>query len=322
MAKVTRRLQSLNNRVFNRVTRPEIRDALISLGVSAGDTLYASVSMRGLGYVPGGPAEVIGAILDVIGSEGTLVMPTWPAADPARRDPEEAFDVAETPSKSGLLSEALRTFAGSRRSVHPVAPVSAIGARAAEVTAGHDIAPTPFGPSSPYARLFQMSPALLLVGTQMGGLLYHLMDKVAFPNLYRSEPCRFEVRDAKGSWRTMNSVIPRDDVPPVVILPGSRPENRDYLLVADYALMFPGEREQAIMEAGYLRFNRSRFLGRRERLQARGILRQGRVGAAESVLLDGTRMLDQIAKDLAWDIARFKEEYDAEQLALLSLPIL
>ena len=322
MGQVTRRLQTLNNRVFNRITRAELRGELERLGLAEGDTVYTNVSLRRLGYVRGGPSEVIGAILDVVGQEGTLMMPTWPAPTPALVDPAQLFDVTETPSQAGLLSEALRTYPGARRSLHPIAPVSSVGARAAELTAGHDLSSTPFGLSSPYGKLAHASPRLLLIGAQVGGLLYHVQDQVDFPNLYQPEPTTYEIRDGKGGYRSMSCVPLRAGVPPVVILPGSRPESRDYLLVPDYALMFPPEREKEIMEAGYLRFNRSRFLGRRERLQARGILKLGKVGSADAALLDGARMLEQVARDLQWDIARFKEEYDAEQLGLLSLPAL
>lgn len=292
------------------------------LGLAPGDTVYAQVSMRSLGYVPGGPGEVVGAILDVIGPDGTLAMAAWPAADPTRIDPGVLFDVGETPSRAGLLSEALRTYPQAVRSLHPIASVAAVGARAIEITAGHDLSASPFGPSSPYGKIAQMGPRVLLVGAHMGGLLYHVQDRVGFPNLYSDEPIRIEIRDTKGSYRSITTPLLRGDVPPVVILPGSRPENRDYMLVPDYSLMFPADRERSVMDAGYLRFNRSRFLGRRERLQARGILRCGRVGSADSALIDGSRMLDQIAKDLAWDLARFKDEYDPERLALLNLPVI
>ncbi|HZI95259.1 MAG TPA: AAC(3) family N-acetyltransferase [Patescibacteria group bacterium] len=322
MRPVTRRLQSLNSRVFKRVAREEIRDGLARLGLSAGDTVYANVSMRRLGYVPGGAGDVVAAIMDVISPEGTLVMAAWPMADPTRIAAGELFDIGETPSRAGLLSEALRTYPEARRSLHPISSVVAVGSRAAELTAGHDLSARPFGQASPYGKLAKLSPRLLLIGAHIGGLLYHVQDQVGYPNLYTDELTSFEIRDAKGMYRTMNTHVLCSGVPPVVILPGSRPENRDFMLMPDYALMFPAEREQAIMEAGYLRFNRSRFLGRRERLQARGILKQGRVGSADAALLDGARMLEQIAKDLAWDLARYKEEYDPEQLALLSLPVL
>ena len=128
------------------------------------------------------------------------------------------------------------------------------------------------------------------------------------------------MRDAGGHYKKLSTPVLRP-IPAAVILPGSRPENRDYLLVPDYALMFPSERERKVMDAGYLRFNRSRFLGRRERLRSRGILKTGRVGGAEAALLDGERMVEQIAKDLAWDLARYKEEYDPDTLSRLALPV-
>jgi hypothetical protein len=138
--------------------------------------------------------------------------------------------------------------------------------------------------------------------------------------MFDPAPRELDVRDAAGHHRKVRTPV-LSTIPPAVILPGSRPENRDYLLVPDYAFMFPSDREHEVMEAGYLRFNRSRFLGRRERLQSRGILKTGRVGVAEAAVLDGPRMLDQIQKDLAWDLTRFKEEYDPELLARLSLPV-
>ncbi|HET6373070.1 MAG TPA: AAC(3) family N-acetyltransferase [Candidatus Polarisedimenticolia bacterium] len=321
MRPVARRLQSLNNRVFKRITREEIREGLVRLGLEAGATVYAHVSMRRLGYVADGPAEVVGAIMDVVGPSGTLMMAACPAEAPSRVDPGALFDVLETPSRSGLLSEALRVYPASTRSLHPIASVAAVGAKAEDLVAGHARSVTPFGPESPYAKLIQSKPRFLLIGAHLGPLLYHIQDRVGFPNLYTAEPVTFEVRDAEQRYLKLPTLALRAEVPSVVILPGSRPESRDYLLIPDYAVMFPTHREREVLEAGYLRFNRSRFLGRRERLQARGILSLGRIGQAEAALFDGARLTEQIAKDLAWDLGRFKEEYDAEQLSGLSLPI-
>jgi len=321
MRQVARRLQSLNKRVFNRVTRQEIRQALERLGLAPGDIVFAHVSMRSLGYVPGGPQEVVAAILDVLGEKGSLMMSAWPSPNAAPPSGMDLFDLVETPSSSGAVSEALRHHPASRRSLHPVASVVVAGQGAADLVAGHELSTRPFGPGSPYAKLASMGPRLLLIGAHIGGLLYHVQDKVEFPNLYARDHREFDVRDEKGSYRKISTQVLRPEVPPVVILPGSRPENRDYVLIPDYALMFPPLREQEVLEAGYLRFNRSRFLGRRERLRGRSILTMGQVGSAESALLDGTRMLGQVEKDLEWDLARFKQEYDAEHLSLLSLPV-
>lgn len=321
MRPVSRQLQLLNNRVFRRVSREDLSAAFAQLGLARGTTVFARISMRRLGYVTGGAAEVVGAILDVIGPEGTLATSAWPApADAAGAAP--LFDVKQTPSECGLFAEAVRAAEGACRSLSPVASLAAVGAEAREITAGHERAATPFGADGPYGRLMERSPRLLLVGVHLGGLLRHVQDRVGYPNLYETDPRPFEVVDDEGTRRSILSRALRQDLPPVVIMPGNRPENRDFLLLPDYALMFPAEREEAVMEAGYLRYNRSRFLGRRERMAGRGILKEGRVGAAPAALLDGGRMIDQVARDLAWDLERLKEEYDPESLRMLGLPAL
>lgn len=320
MGPVARHLKSLNRRVFRRVSREDLRGALERLGLRRGDLVFANVSMRSLGYVTGGAGEMVGAIVDVIGPEGTLVTSCWPCADPSLTDPREPFDVSSTPSRAGLLSEALRQYPGSCRSLHPIASAVALGPRAEELTRKHEVAGTPFGTGSPYGRLARSEPRILLVGSHLGGLLYHVQDRVGYPNLYSRTPVVFHAKDSGGVDIDVSTPMLRSDILPAVILPGNRPESRDYLLIVDYALMFPPGRERVVMEAGYLRHNQSRFLGRRDRLAARGILLQGKVGAAHAALLDGKRMLDRVAEDLAWDIARCKEEYDPESLSRISLP--
>ncbi|HET9481977.1 MAG TPA: AAC(3) family N-acetyltransferase, partial [Candidatus Polarisedimenticolia bacterium] len=255
MGSVARRFHALNRRLFRRVGRGEIRSALERIGLARGDTVWARISMRSLGYVSGGPQEVIEAIRDVIGEAGTLVTAAWPFAEPCQAERSKLFDVAETPSAAGLLSETLRRLPGACRSLHPIASVVAIGEAAEALTRGHEMARTPFGDESPYGRLASSAPRLLLVGAHLGGILYHVQDKVGFPNLYAPEPAVFESRDAQRRSRTIRTSVLRPDVAPVIILPGSRPETREYLLVADYALIFPLERERRLMEAGYLRFN-------------------------------------------------------------------
>jgi len=91
MRPVARRIQSLNNRVFKRITRDRVREELRALGLEPGDTVYARVSMRSIGYAADGPAEIIGAIRDILGEAGTLLMPAWPAADPSRTDASVPF---------------------------------------------------------------------------------------------------------------------------------------------------------------------------------------------------------------------------------------
>ena len=97
--------------------RPEA--ILDRLEIARGDVLFIKASMNRLGY--GGPETValLDALLDRLGPEGTVVMPSFPYANEVGRPPAGAvFDVRRTPSQMGLLSEVLRRQAGAERSAY------------------------------------------------------------------------------------------------------------------------------------------------------------------------------------------------------------
>ncbi len=56
-------------------TFDSLRADLRALGVTDGMTLMVHASLNKVGYLVGGPVTLIRALLDVLGTEGTLVMP-------------------------------------------------------------------------------------------------------------------------------------------------------------------------------------------------------------------------------------------------------
>ena len=107
------------------------------LGVESGDTLFVHSSFKSLGPVEGGAEAVIGALLEAIGPEGTLLMPAFNLAS---RDPEErarGWDPETTPSTVGWLTEYFRTRPGTLRSDHYSHSVAAAGRRARAYVEGH-----------------------------------------------------------------------------------------------------------------------------------------------------------------------------------------
>lgn len=101
------------------------------LGVTKGDVLFIHSSYKSLGGVDGGPQTVIDALLDVIGPEGTLIMPTF-NYDFLKG---VAWDFRTTPSQMGVLTELVRTDPRAKRMHHAIYSMSAIGKRADEVAA-------------------------------------------------------------------------------------------------------------------------------------------------------------------------------------------
>jgi aminoglycoside 3-N-acetyltransferase len=165
-------------------TRAGLAADLAALGVRRGDMLLVHSSLRSLGWVPGGSLAVVQALLDAVGQEGTLVVPTQTAenSDPAGwsrppvppewwpviREHTPGFDPQRTPSSGmGAIAEQVRTWPGARRSAHPQTSFAAVGASAEEVVAVHDL-DSQCGERSPLAALERLAARILLLGVDFG----------------------------------------------------------------------------------------------------------------------------------------------------------
>jgi aminoglycoside 3-N-acetyltransferase len=161
-------------------TRASLAADLADLGLRDGDTVIVHSSLRAVGWVPGGQVAVVQALLDVLGPEGTLVVPAqtmgnsdpkfWsrpPVPEawwPVIREHMPAFDPAVSPTVGlGALAEAVRTWPGAVRSNHPHASFAAVGARAAELMATHELE-SHLGEASPLAALERVGARVLLLG--------------------------------------------------------------------------------------------------------------------------------------------------------------
>ena len=57
-------------------TKEMIIKELKALGLEKGDAFMVHTSLKSMGYVCGGAQAVIEALIDVVGSDGTIMMPT------------------------------------------------------------------------------------------------------------------------------------------------------------------------------------------------------------------------------------------------------
>jgi aminoglycoside 3-N-acetyltransferase len=161
-------------------TRASLAADLTALGLCAGETVMVHSSLRAVGWVPGGRVAVVQALLDVLGPAGTLVVPaqTMDNSDPKHwqrppvpeswwpviREQMPAFDPALTPPRGlGAVAEAVRTWPGAVRSNHPQASFVAVGARAAELMATHEL-DSHLGDGSPLGALERVGARVLLMG--------------------------------------------------------------------------------------------------------------------------------------------------------------
>jgi aminoglycoside 3-N-acetyltransferase len=162
------------------VTRESLRRDLTALGLPPGGVVLLHSSLRALGFVCGGAAAVVYALLDVLTPAGTLVVPAYtpdhrdpsrwthrpvpPEWWPAIREHLPAYDPAVHDCRSmGLIAETVRTWPHAARSAHPQVSFAAVGGRAAEVTARHDL-DSELGEASPLAAVEAAAGQVLLLG--------------------------------------------------------------------------------------------------------------------------------------------------------------
>ena len=161
------------------VRQSDIEAACQLAGLRAGDVAVVHVSLSRLGYVVGGAETVVRALLNVVGETGSLMAPaqTWLNLDPERgvhglppetwpllRQEWPGFDPAVTASIGmGAVAEQIRTWPGSFRSLHPARSWAAIGAKAADLMAEHDLDDV-HGERSPLGAAIRAGAKVVLMG--------------------------------------------------------------------------------------------------------------------------------------------------------------
>jgi aminoglycoside 3-N-acetyltransferase len=205
------------------VTRDSLADELISLGLRRGGVTLVHASLKSVGWVVGGPVAVVWALLDVLGPEGTLVVPThtpdnsepsaWsrpPVPEawwPIIRASMPAFDPAVTPSRyMGAIAEVVRTWPGARRSSHPQLSFAALGPAADHIVAGHPL-DAALGGDSPLGRIYDLDGDVLLLGVgHDSNTSLHLAEYRLPAPPRRGDGAAVLAPDGDRSWTTWTDV--------------------------------------------------------------------------------------------------------------------
>ncbi|MGA5224329.1 aminoglycoside N(3)-acetyltransferase [Streptomyces koyangensis] len=207
-------------------TRASLTADLRSPGVRPGETLLAHTSLSSLGWVCGGPVTLVQALLDAVGPDGTLAVPThsgdnsdpsgWgnpPVPEswwPAVRANMPPYDPRTTPSHGvGVVPETLRTWPGALRSAHPQTSFAALGPGARALVEDHAL-DCRLGEQSPLARLEESGARVLLLGAGYGSCTaFHLAEyRIAGPAVRNS----FAVRTSSGPrWTTVTDTSVSDE---------------------------------------------------------------------------------------------------------------
>lgn len=190
---------------------------LEKIGIQSGDSVLVHSSLSKIGFVEGGPATLVSALFEVIGSNGTLLFPSFPAKGRNKTHLEEHpfFDILNTPSQMGSVTEYFRKLPGVFRSFHPTDPVCAKGPLAEYYTNGHFGQLTPYTENSPFRKLCSKKGKILMLGTTLNGActnLHTLEDAVDFKfPVYDEKIFDVKMIDQNGQPQHMKTKVHNPD---------------------------------------------------------------------------------------------------------------
>ncbi|CAM3046515.1 AAC(3) family N-acetyltransferase [Paenibacillus sediminis] len=163
------------------ITGQDLVEQFSKFGIHEGMTLLVHSSLKSIGgWIVGGAETVILALEQVLGAEGTLIMPTqssqltdpatwmYPPADPKWwdliKDNMPPYDPQFTITVGmGIIPETFRKQKGVIRSRHPHVSFAAWGKDAEQMMAHHSL-DCGLGEQSPLARIYDSDGWVLLLG--------------------------------------------------------------------------------------------------------------------------------------------------------------
>ncbi len=175
----------------------DTRDQLRELGLDRDDVVMVHASMRA---VRCDVKELVSALVDTAGTVVAYV--DWEMeSDDAVFDPKTARATRD----HGILAETIRAWPGAIRSAHPDAGVSAIGDKAAWITAKHPFQ-YGYGEGSPLHKLVLARGKVLMLGAPLDTvtLLHHSEHVASIPD---KRVTHYERRMAEGGTSPMANVV-------------------------------------------------------------------------------------------------------------------
>lgn len=157
-------------------TTQELINALREVGVKQGDVVLCHSNVPLLGYPETGRSgsdmckAVLNAFDTVLGSRGTLVVPTFSYS----YGKGKLFDVNKTPSSVGVFSEYVRRLPTALRSTDPMMSVAAKGRLAALLT--NDVSNYSLGPGSFWERLCTVGGTVCNINWHASSTLLHYVE--------------------------------------------------------------------------------------------------------------------------------------------------
>ncbi|KZM49936.1 AAC(3) family N-acetyltransferase [Labrenzia sp. OB1] len=161
-------------------TADDLSEAVSRCGIKSGDVIFVHSNVGYSGRMEGARSldelcgRTVDALFDVIGPEGTLVVPTFSYSFGSDK-PERRFEPAVTPSACGSLSEYVRKLPQACRSVEPMFSVAAVGSMKKQLT--EDVSKDCFGRGSFWERFLDVGGKVCNINFDAGSTFIHYVER-------------------------------------------------------------------------------------------------------------------------------------------------
>lgn len=247
------RSEYYHHRLLKRTSPKKLLELFSALGITKGDVVFVQSSLSQLGYLTQGPESVMNVLNDLVGSTGTIVMPSF-SIDGSMQDYIEShpvFHQTHSPSRSGKLTECFRNSKGVLRSLHPTHSVCALGRHARCITEGHEHSISPCDDKSPFEKMAQLNTKLIRLGTGSNTFYHYVQEKVNFPNLFLDDMVTLECFDKANRAYQVKTKVYRKQLCNILFLRSKTNLGQTFSIhPSNYPVLYCGEREQVLRSQG------------------------------------------------------------------------
>ena len=157
----------------------ELVKLMQEMGMKKGSVVCIHCAMREFYNYEGTATELIDAILNAIGEEGTLVMPAFPAIDIVNKE-NYIFNAKTDKTGAGYLAETFRKYPGVKRSINIQHSVCAIGPLADYLIKDHHHCQNCWDENSPWYRMCEKDALIFNFGMPRSymGTFHHCVESL------------------------------------------------------------------------------------------------------------------------------------------------
>ena len=183
-----------------------------NLGLKNGDSVFVHSSLSKIGFVEGGALTVIASLKEVVGENGTIMMPAFTIKGGMENTLDNyvkndvIFDYSKREGGSGIIPRTFLQDEEVKRSIHPTHSVCAWGKNASFITEGHENCDTNFDKDSPFYKIMEIDAWVMGLAVDLGPVtFYHALEDTRrdFPiNPYSKKTYPVKIRLPDGKIKT------------------------------------------------------------------------------------------------------------------------